>query len=99
MKIVSTIDEDIFYQRWDTPVKTADQLYFWSVFKDSQSFHFFFERRFEETREFYELTIDSGYAYRITEEGMGRWCIGDLFYSKGPDDGIENSKYRTYKFW
>lgn len=95
----SKLEKDVFYERWDTPVKMSEQLYFWSVFKDSQFFHFFFERRSGEVKELYELTIDSGYAYRITEEGMGRWCIGDLFDSKGPDDGVKNSDYRTYKFW
>lgn len=95
----SKLEKDVFYERWDTPVKTADQLYLLAILNDDSYVHFFFERRCGETQERYELSVNSREAYRVTEEGMGRSCIGDLFNSKGPNDGIKNSKYRTYKFW
>jgi hypothetical protein len=97
MKTQSKINEDIYYNFWETPVKVADQLGLLTVLQDFDNVHFFFLRRFNDKEELYELTIPTGDSYKITEENQG-WKSNEYFFTCGPK-GEEHDICRTYKVW
>lgn len=97
MKKQNAINEDIYYDYWETPVKES-RLYLLTILQDSRHVRFFFVGRFNEEKELYELTIPTGNSYKITEENQG-WKTNEYFFDgKGPRS-IEHQKCRTYKVW
>lgn len=104
---MKSIVEDVFFEKWVTPVLEVNHLTLEALYQSTSQTHFFFStekaiKRKKKKKSIFVMSIIRTWPYRIIEKKYARTAIGRYFegrpelFSSKDDFRLKN---RTWKIW